>query len=101
MASGDFPISIEWYLNGETLLPDSDESVSIGKPGKRLSYLNIDSVDGHHAGIYTCIASNLAGGVEHSARLIVNGIHFGFGDFFKVFYCLLTIIRFVGEFQYL
>lgn len=60
-------------MNGEPLNADSDESVSIGKPGKRLSYLNIDSVDGHHAGLYTCVASNLAGGVEHSARLIVNG----------------------------
>lgn len=67
---GDYPIGIEWRLNGEPL----DEAlISIGKMGKRLSLLNIDSVSGYHAGNYTCIASNLAGSVEHSSRLIVNG----------------------------
>lgn len=67
---GDFPIDIEWRLNGDPL---DDSRVSIGKMGKRLSILNIDSVSGYHAGNYTCIASNLAGSVEHSSRLIVNG----------------------------
>lgn len=67
---GDYPISIDWQLNG---MPVDDALVSIGKMGKRLSILNIDSVSGYHAGNYTCIASNLAGSVEHSSRLIVNG----------------------------
>lgn len=44
------------------------------KLGKRLSVLNIDSVNGHHAGNYTCVASNLASAVNHTALLIVNGI---------------------------
>lgn len=74
VASGDFPIAIEWRRNGQPIHADTDASVSIGMPGKRLSYLNIEAVDGHHAGTYTCSASNLAGGVEHSAHLIVNGI---------------------------
>lgn len=67
---GDFPIDIEWRLNDE---PMDDTLISVNKLGKRLSLLNIDSVTGYHAGNYTCIASNLAGSVEHSSRLIVNG----------------------------
>lgn len=69
--AGDFPIDIVWLLNGRPLI---DESVSTGKLGKRLSYLNIDSVSGHHAGEYTCVASNMAGFTEQKDRLVVNGI---------------------------
>lgn len=67
---GDFPIDIEWRLNGD---PMDDSLISVNKMGKRMSMLTIDSVTGYHAGNYTCIASNLAGSVEHSSRLIVNG----------------------------
>lgn len=67
---GDFPIDIVWLLNGK---PIDKESVSTSKLGKRLSVLNIDAVSGPHAGNYTCTASNLAGQVEHSAALRVNG----------------------------
>lgn len=70
---GDFPIDIVWLLNGITV---DDTSVSTSKLGKRLSVLNIDSVNGHHAGNYTCVASNLASAVNHTALLIVNGILF-------------------------
>lgn len=69
--AGDFPIDIMWLLNGQPLI---DASVSTAKPSKRMSYLNIDSVDGHHAGNYTCVASNIAGVAEQTDRLIVNGI---------------------------
>lgn len=69
---GDFPLDIAWLLNGETITMDS---VSKAKLSKRLSYLNIDSVSGEHAGNYSCVASNLAGAVEQMARLIVNGIY--------------------------
>lgn len=67
---GDFPIDIVWLLNG---LPVDEKSVSTSKLGKRLSVLNIDAVSGPHAGNYTCTASNLAGQVEHTASLSVNG----------------------------
>lgn len=68
--AGDFPIDIAWLLNG---LAIDDDSVSVGKLGKRVGYMNIDAVSGRHAGNYTCVASNLAGAVEQMARLIVNG----------------------------
>lgn len=69
--AGDFPIDIMWLLNGEPII---DDTISIGRPSKRMMYLNIDSVNGHHAGNYTCRASNVAGSAEQIDRLIVNGI---------------------------
>lgn len=67
---GDFPIDIVWLLNDQ---PIDEDTVSTAKLGKRLSVLNIDAVSGPHAGNYTCAASNLAGQVEHTATLRVNG----------------------------
>lgn len=67
---GDFPIDIVWLLNG---IPIDENSVSTSKIGKRLNVLNIDSVTGYHAGNYTCVASNLASAINHTALLIVNG----------------------------
>lgn len=69
--SGDFPIDIAWLLNG--MLIEGDK---VAKFGKRVLLLNIDAVSGSHAGNYTCVASNLAGQVEHTAALIVNGTNY-------------------------
>lgn len=70
MILGDLPIDIKWQLNGN----DVDEAfITTAKLGKRLTILNIDSVNGYHAGNYTCRAANQAGVVEHMATLIVNG----------------------------
>lgn len=46
--------------------------------GKRNSVLTIDSVNGNHAGNFTCQASNLAASVNFTSGLIVNGIFFFF-----------------------
>lgn len=70
VVAGDFPIDIVWLLNGQ---PIDDHSVFVAKLGKRLGHLNIEAVSERHAGNYTCVASNLAGAVEQTARLIVNG----------------------------
>lgn len=53
---------------------DESFGVSIGKMGRRLSVLNIDYVNGYHAGNYTCLAANKAASVSYTAELIVNGI---------------------------
>lgn len=39
-----------------------------------ISLLSIDSVAAHHAGQYTCIATNIAGSAIRSANLTINGI---------------------------
>ncbi|XP_025152778.1 Down syndrome cell adhesion molecule-like protein Dscam2 isoform X28 [Harpegnathos saltator] len=67
---GDQPILIEWALNGESISHDfSDITIATSK---RVSLLTIDAVTASHAGEYTCVASNAAGGTSYSASLAVN-----------------------------
>lgn len=68
---GDQPILIEWALNGESISHDfSDITIATSK---RVSLLTIDAVTASHAGEYTCVASNAAGGTSYSASLAING----------------------------
>ncbi|XP_031772559.1 Down syndrome cell adhesion molecule-like protein Dscam2 isoform X15 [Apis florea] len=69
---GDPPIEIRWSLNGEPITRASHPDITITKTGKKNSLLVIDSVTAHHAGEYTCVASNLVGSVSRSAELSVN-----------------------------
>ncbi|KAK1126108.1 hypothetical protein K0M31_004749 [Melipona bicolor] len=69
---GDSPIEIRWSLNGEPITRASHPDVSVTKTGRKNSVLIIDSVTAHHAGEYTCVASNLVGSVSRSAVLSVN-----------------------------
>lgn len=69
--SGDLPIDISWLLNDYPI--NSYSGITIGKMGKKGSVLMIESVNGRHAGNYTCKASNSAGSETHSATLVVNG----------------------------
>ncbi|XP_043494101.1 Down syndrome cell adhesion molecule-like protein Dscam2 isoform X9 [Polistes fuscatus] len=67
---GDQPVQIEWALNGKPISHDyPDISISITK---RVSVLMIEAVTASHAGEYTCIASNVAGGTSYTATLAVN-----------------------------
>lgn len=69
---GDFPITIDWLFNNRTVM--EDEEISISQSGKRMSVLAIESVKGHHAGLYSCIGRNDAGYDIHSSNLLVNGL---------------------------
>ncbi|XP_035788175.1 Down syndrome cell adhesion molecule-like protein Dscam2 isoform X32 [Anopheles albimanus] len=68
--SGDPPLSVRWFLNGYPI--HDHNTIKVTNIGKRLSVLNIDSVHGHHAGNYSCEASNDAGSVSYIAELLVN-----------------------------
>lgn len=68
---GDYPVQVEWLLNGEPAGRMAD--ISIVKLGKRVTALTVDSVGGHHRGTFTCRVTNEAGRVEQSAVLFVNG----------------------------
>lgn len=71
VTSGDFPIDFKWLYNGR---PVSEVfGISTVKLGKRTYALTIDSVNGKHAGNYTCEASNSAGVDRYNATLVVNG----------------------------
>ncbi|KAG7213701.1 hypothetical protein KM043_002940, partial [Ampulex compressa] len=69
---GDSPIEIRWSLNGEPITPRSHPDITIMKNAKKMSVLLIDSVSAHHAGEYSCVASNMVGSVSRSAVLAVN-----------------------------
>lgn len=69
---GDLPIDIEWLFNDYPI--NSYSGVNIVKGGKKGSMLMIESVNGRHAGNYTCRASNSAGATSYSAFLVVNGL---------------------------
>jgi len=68
---GDHPIQIEWALNGEPISHDFSDITIV--TNKRVSLLTIDAVTASHAGEYTCVATNTAGGTSYSAFLAVNG----------------------------
>lgn len=70
--TGDSPIKIKWYLNGKQIIHHL-KGVAITSFGSQASILNINSVEPHHRGEYTCVAENPAGKAKFSARLDVNG----------------------------
>lgn len=70
---GDSPIEIRWSQNGDPITRATHPDITVTKTGKKTSVLIIDSVTAHHAGEYTCVASNLVGSVSRSAVLSVNG----------------------------
>ncbi|RXS50746.1 hypothetical protein ETB91_15115 [Lacticaseibacillus rhamnosus] len=73
VVKGDYPINIDWALNGKPVANQYNE-ITIVNTSKRVSLLTIDGVMAHHAGEFTCTASNAAGATSYSATLTVNGI---------------------------
>lgn len=72
MIEGDLPVNFLWAHNGEYI--HSNDAVSIGKFGKKISVLSIDSVRAQDIGNYTCQVQNSAGIKSHTAQLLVNGL---------------------------
>lgn len=72
ISDGDLPINLFWSFNNQPITSDMD--VSIAKLGKRTSVLTIDSVGGHHAGLYSCHGKNAAGSTSYSTELKVIGV---------------------------
>lgn len=68
---GDLPLNITWLHNNQTI--GYNNGISVTRVGKKVSSITIDSVQGEHAGVYTCFAGNQAGFSSHSTYLHVNG----------------------------
>lgn len=75
LSKGDQPLNISWVLNGQIIPKNNDMGIVLTVINKKTSILNIDSVSGIHRGTYLCVATNMAGSVNHSAVLEVNGTH--------------------------
>ena len=71
VSKGDEPLTISWYLKGDTL--SSDPSITTTMIGTRTSMLMINNVGYRHSGAYSCRASNHAGSTTQTAQLRVNG----------------------------
>lgn len=71
ISKGDYPVNITWLLNGNRV-PEG-RGIAIVRVNRRMSTLSVDSVQAIHAGNYTCVATNRAGTVMHTAYLAVNG----------------------------
>lgn len=73
MNKGDLPANFSWSLNGRKIAKNNNMGIAIGGMGKKMSILNIETVNGTHRGMYVCYVENLAGQVNHSSALEVNG----------------------------
>ncbi|XP_020284790.1 Down syndrome cell adhesion molecule-like protein Dscam2 isoform X19 [Pseudomyrmex gracilis] len=71
VTKGDSPLEITWTFDGRPIQAYHSD-VIVSDSGKRVKQLTIESVAARHAGEYTCVASNAAGSVSHSATLDVN-----------------------------
>jgi hypothetical protein len=73
-ASGNPPPRITWLLDGGLLVPRGYVLGSyLDSANNVISHLNISSVRIQHGGLYTCIARNVLGAVQHSAMLNIYG----------------------------
>lgn len=71
VSKGDLPIEISWFRGDERIV-NGQHGVSVST-SKRSSQLSIESVAHDNQGVYTCTVKNIAGSVNHSAELTVNG----------------------------
>lgn len=71
LGEGDLPVKILWKFGNKQI--ESDYGVMISALGARVSNLMIESVEGRHAGNYTCSAENRAGIKTYTAELEVIG----------------------------
>lgn len=69
---GDLPIDIFWSLN-EVPIVSGEQGFTVVRNNARTSALSMESLDGHHRGMYQCVARNKAGFFEIHAELRVNG----------------------------
>lgn len=71
VTTGDLPITFKWFFNNRPVKEFA--GITTVKLGNRNSVLNIDSVTGKHAGVYSCQASNEAASINYTSELSVNG----------------------------
>uniref|UniRef100_T1JE40 Ig-like domain-containing protein n=1 Tax=Strigamia maritima TaxID=126957 RepID=T1JE40_STRMM len=71
VSQGDPPLNFRW-LKDDRPIPTSLQDVATRQYDKYTSSLSIDSVSSVHTGNYTCVVSNRAVTVSHTAQLLVH-----------------------------
>ena len=74
---GTLPVDISWTFQSSHSddPPLASSGIETTKTGSRSSVLNIDLVEAHHAGNYTCIARNVAASRNYTTVLNVYGLN--------------------------
>ncbi|GAB6021000.1 Down syndrome cell adhesion molecule-like protein 1, variant 3 [Chamberlinius hualienensis] len=72
ISEGDLPLKVEWLKNDNKI--HNEIGILIKTLDEFSSILTIHSITPKHNGKYTCVASNDAATVTHSAQLSVNGM---------------------------
>lgn len=73
ISEGDLPLNVTWLKDGRPI--PSKLGVLVRVLDEFSSILTINSITPSHNGKYTCVASNQATVVTHTAELSVNGKH--------------------------
>lgn len=81
---GSEPIEVSWYKDGVLLRDDYNFQTSYID---KTATLQIFQTDKHHAGQYTCKASNIVGTASSNAKLIMTGL-------WVVYFYILSPARF-------
>ncbi|EEB19411.1 Down syndrome cell adhesion molecule precursor, putative [Pediculus humanus corporis] len=70
VVSGDLPLSFTWRKDGEP--PPESDTITVRRYDPFTSALSIRAIASNHSGNYTCLVSNQAATVSHTAPLRVN-----------------------------
>ena len=77
ITKGDSPIKIRWFKDGKPIESSGLKLNSIGieiiHVNEFSSTLTFESLRPDHRGTYSCLASNIAGTVQHNATMIIHG----------------------------
>lgn len=73
ISSGDLPIAIDWFRDGDRLGPDANGSVRANRVSDYSSTLLFEPLSMQHSANYTCLARNDAGAASYTIPVVVLG----------------------------
>uniref|UniRef100_T1JCN0 Ig-like domain-containing protein n=1 Tax=Strigamia maritima TaxID=126957 RepID=T1JCN0_STRMM len=71
VSQGDMPITFQWLKDGKSI--STSMGITSRNYDEHANSLTIEYVSSTHTGNYTCVASNRAAKVSHTAQLLVHG----------------------------
>uniref|UniRef100_T1JJJ3 Ig-like domain-containing protein n=1 Tax=Strigamia maritima TaxID=126957 RepID=T1JJJ3_STRMM len=71
VSQGDMPITFQWLKDGKSI--STSMGITTRNYDEHANSLTIENVSSAHTGNYTCVASNRAAKVSHTAQLLVHG----------------------------